>query len=194
MPWTKIGDELPDEARELSDAAFRTHIEALCWSNRRLLDLAINKRDLKRFAETPHPERAAEELVDMGWWQDTGDAWWIGCRFADWQVDRVVIEHRRQLSATTTRRNRLHKAGDHSMCSPQRCDAARDRSRDESQPESRDLSPGTGRDGTGNDHNGSLEGEQNTIACERCSSTPSRFDSAGRRLCRDCAPYLWEAA
>lgn len=61
--WTKLGDEAPDEYADLSDAAFRTHIEALCWSNRRLLDLRIPKRDLRRFAFSEGTEQAAKELV-----------------------------------------------------------------------------------------------------------------------------------
>lgn len=145
MTWTKLGDEFSDETQDLSDAAFRTHVEALCWSNRRLLDLLIPKRSLKRFAETEDPETAAKELVEAGWWQDTGDAWFIGCRFAEWQLERTVIEHRRTKSAETSRRHRLHKAGDHSLCSPDRCPDLRDVSREKS----RHVSPGTGRDGSG---------------------------------------------
>jgi hypothetical protein len=117
MTWTKLGDEFSDAAAPLSDAAFRTHVEALCWSNRRLLDLTIPKASLKRFAETDHPNAAAKELVEAGWWEDHGDGWWIGCRFADWQVERSVIEQRRADTALRVRRHRMHKAGDHLGCS-----------------------------------------------------------------------------
>lgn len=137
MTWTKLGDEFSDAAAPLSDAAFRTHVEALCWSNRRLLDLTISKRELKRFAETDNPNAAAKELVTAGWWEDRGDDWWIGSRFADWQVEASVIEQRRADTALRVRRHRMHKAGDHSLCEPSRCNALRD------------ALPGTGRDGTG---------------------------------------------
>jgi len=56
MTWTKLGDEFSDAAAGLSSAAFRTHVEALCWSNRRLLDLIIPKASLKRFAEDPNAQ------------------------------------------------------------------------------------------------------------------------------------------
>ena len=87
MTWTKLGAEFPDEASGLSDAAFRTHVEALCWSNRRLLDQVVPKSKLREFAETIDPDVAIKELVESGWWQGPGDAWFIGVRFADWQRD-----------------------------------------------------------------------------------------------------------
>ena len=79
--WTKLGDEWSAEARDLSDAAYRTHVDALCWSNERLLDLRIPRRDLRRFAETADPDAAVKELIAAGWWRDDGDGWFIGLRF-----------------------------------------------------------------------------------------------------------------
>jgi hypothetical protein len=155
VTWTKLGDEFSDEARDLSDAAYRTHVDALCWSNRRQLDLVIPKRDLRRFGETDDPDTAAKELVHGGWWEDRGDAWWIGCRFADWQQESVVIAKRREQSATTTRRSRLHKVGDHSLCLAKHCTAL---AGDTSQDVSRDLSPGSGRDGSVRDSSKSSSG------------------------------------
>lgn len=116
MTWTKLGDEFPAEAAPLSDAGFRTHVEALAWSNLRLLDLHIPKRDLKRFAETADPEAAAKELVETGWWKDVGDRWWIGSKFPEWQRDRIQVEHRREQLAIAQRRSRRHKLGNHSLC------------------------------------------------------------------------------
>lgn len=144
--WTKFGDEFSDEARDMSDAAFRTHAEALMWSNRRGLDLLIPKRDIKRFAETADPDLAAKELVHASWWEDRGDAWWIGVRFADWQIESSVVARKREQSVLTTRRNRMHKAGDHSLCLSKHCPVIG--GGDTSQGMSRDLSPGTGRDGS----------------------------------------------
>lgn len=144
--WTKFGDEFSDEARDMSDAAFRTHAEALMWSNRRGLDLLIPKRDIKRFAETADPELATKELLHTSWWEDRGDAWWIGVKFADWQIESSVVTRKREQSVLTTRRNRMHKAGDHSLCLPKHCPSIG--GGDASQGMSRDQSPGTGRDGT----------------------------------------------
>jgi hypothetical protein len=69
MTWTKLGDEFADECWTLSDRAFRLHAEGLLWSNRMLTDGQLAKEDMRRWAH--HPE-AAEELVDVGWWQDRG--------------------------------------------------------------------------------------------------------------------------
>jgi hypothetical protein len=75
--WTKLGDDFPDDAarEELSDAAVRTHVEALCWSNRLLRDGRIPKRELHRFAFSEAASDAVAELVAAGWWADDGTAW-----------------------------------------------------------------------------------------------------------------------
>ncbi len=149
MTWTKLGEEWSDAARELSDAAFRSHVEALCWSNRRGLDLLIPKRDLRRFAETDDPDTAVKDLVAAGWWQDCGDAWFIGVQFADWQLESTVVAKRREQSALTTRRSRLHQAGDHSLCLAKNCPYLRNVScGDTSHDVSHERSPGTERNGT----------------------------------------------
>lgn len=123
MTWTKLGDEFPDGAADLSDAAFRTHVEALAWSNRRLLDLVIPKRDLRRFAFSPavdvtdpDGDAVAQELVVRGWWIDRGDAWFIGARWPEWQRERAQVERGRERETTRKRRQRQHARGDHSIC------------------------------------------------------------------------------
>lgn len=69
MTWTKLGDEFADECWTLSDKAFRLHAEGLCWSNRMQTEGQLAKEDMRRWAR--HPE-AADELVDVGWWEDHG--------------------------------------------------------------------------------------------------------------------------
>ena len=121
MTWTKLGDEHADAAADLSDAAWRTHVEALEWSNRRLFDLLIPKRDLRRFAFSLDAEKATDELVDAGWWQDCGESWWIGCRFPEWQQDRKQVEARRTADSERQLRRRRHQRGDHSLCLVGKC-------------------------------------------------------------------------
>lgn len=133
MTWTKLGDEFSDEARDQADAEFRTHVEALIWSNRRGLDLQVPKRDLRRFAKSPDAAQAVDGLLAKGWWKDLGDTWDISLRFADWQLERAVVEKRRELATARQRRRRKHLAGDHSLCLPENCDVApvtRDKTRD----------------------------------------------------------------
>ena len=131
MTWTKLGEEFGDEARGLTDAEFRTHVEALGRSNRRLLDLYVPKRDLRRFAETADPEAAAASLATKGWWFDAGEAWLVGVRFPEWQLEGAVIEYRRNAAALRQRRHRMHEAGDHSICIRGNCThVTRDGTRD----------------------------------------------------------------
>lgn len=123
MTWTKLGDEFPDGAADLSDAAWRTHAEALMWSNRRLLDLVIPKRDLRRLAFSPAVDVAdpdgdavVKELVEHGWWTDQGDSWSIANRWPEWQRDRAQVERARERETERKRRQRAHARGDHSLC------------------------------------------------------------------------------
>jgi hypothetical protein len=126
MTWTKLGNEFLPESKVLSDAAYRCHVDALMWSNWRLLDLVINRRDLPMFA-TPtsgSADDAVEELITAGWWQLLDDDhYWIGCKFSEWQQDKAQVEHRRAQLALAQRRKRLHDIGDHKLCIPGRCKA-----------------------------------------------------------------------
>ncbi len=79
MSWTKLSDDFTDDCWSLSDAAFRLHVEGLCWSNRKLLDLVLDAADVRRFAK--HPE-AVEELLAVGWWTAAEDG-----------TDTYVIRH-----------------------------------------------------------------------------------------------------
>lgn len=121
MTWSKLGDELPDDAADLTDAAFRTHVEALCWSNRRLLDLTIPKRDLRRFAFSADADQGAKELTTAGWWTDNGDSWWVGAVHPEWQRSKEQVLNRREQNATAQERRRRHRRGDHSLCLDGNC-------------------------------------------------------------------------
>ncbi len=70
VTWTKLSDDFTDDCDQLSDNAFRLHVEGLCWSNRKLLDCLIPKEHLRRFATRPD---SVAELVATGWWSDEGD-------------------------------------------------------------------------------------------------------------------------
>jgi hypothetical protein len=74
MTWTKLSDDFSDDCWELSDAAWRLHVEGLLWSNRKLLELWLDKAEMRLWAK--HPE-AAEELVARGWWEDHGNGYVI---------------------------------------------------------------------------------------------------------------------
>jgi hypothetical protein len=122
MGFAFLGAEMVYEGADLSDSAWRTHGEALVWSRQRLLDLAIPKRDLPRFAYSANAEAAAAELVLRGWWEDRGDYWYL--KFHDeWQHTRDQVERRRDADRVKHSRHRKHEKGDHSECLSGRCKA-----------------------------------------------------------------------
>ena len=78
MTWTKTGVEFPDDAAnvDLSDAAYRTHHEAITWLFRvERIDCLIPIHLVRRFAGSPHYEIAIQELVAHGWWRVTQKAY-----------------------------------------------------------------------------------------------------------------------
>lgn len=107
MTWAKLGDEFGDQcaAVELSDAAFRTHVEALLWTMRRETGGRILRRDLKRFAETIEPTVAVVELLSVGFWRETPDGWQI-VHAMPWQRTPEQIAHDRSTAAVRQRKRR----------------------------------------------------------------------------------------
>jgi hypothetical protein len=124
VSWTKFGDEYPVEARELTDAEWRTHGEALMWSNFRLLDLHIPKKDIRRFAEYDSDvslDVVIAGLVAKKWWRDDGGEWYVGLVHPEWQRDADEVRADRSKAAARMKRIRRHKAGDHSLCDASSC-------------------------------------------------------------------------
>src|SRR4051794_25557102 len=110
MTWAKIGDEFPDQCRDLSDAAFRTHVEGLSWAMRRETGGWFDARDVRRFAESPHADMAVSELVACGWWSLDGEGYRIH-HHMDVQIEPEVLAKRRENDAERQRRHREKKAG-----------------------------------------------------------------------------------
>jgi hypothetical protein len=78
VTWTKLGDEYSDEVAHagLSDAAYRTHTEAIGWLYRiEDMRLCIPKSVVRRFAGSPDHELGIKDLAAAGYWRDRGDAW-----------------------------------------------------------------------------------------------------------------------
>lgn len=73
MTWTKLGDEFTAECGnvELSDAAFRTHVELIAWCYRvEQMDLLIPKSRLAKVLESEHAETGMRELLAQGWYRN----------------------------------------------------------------------------------------------------------------------------
>jgi hypothetical protein len=80
MTYAKFGSEFPDylAADGLSDAAFRTHAEAIMWVYHvEAWDLRVPKHMLRRIAASIDWETAVKDLTAAGYWADDGDAWMI---------------------------------------------------------------------------------------------------------------------
>jgi hypothetical protein len=151
MTWTKLSDDFGDDCArvELSDAAFRTHVEGLLWTMRRGTGGRLARRDVDRLAETDAPISAVKELVDVGFWRETENGFDVVHAIGD-QVEPHVVEHRRRLAAERKKRQRLHEANDHSICLPKHCRKA-PVTRDVTRDGTRDPGlVGSGLDGTGN--------------------------------------------
>jgi hypothetical protein len=103
--------------RRLSRDARYLRVEALVWCNRFGTDGAIGSSDLRWITDSPDPEKAAAELVEAGYWTETGTGWQ-----ADWtdQFTAAQVQQERAAHAKHQqdygRRGRLHQAGDHSLC------------------------------------------------------------------------------
>lgn len=109
--WLKLSDDFGvDCARVgLSDAAFRTHTEALLWIMSRENGPMIDSRDLRRFAETAEPARAVAELVEAGYWEPVGDRWHVLHQMKH-QPEPDLIAKRREDTAERKRRQRRKQA------------------------------------------------------------------------------------
>lgn len=67
------------DANRLSDVAFRTHIEALCWAVEYRTGGRIATDELRRCTGRADRLSAVRELLDADWWaeQPEGDGWLI---------------------------------------------------------------------------------------------------------------------
>lgn len=100
MTWTKLSDDYADHCWTLSDKAFRLHTEALCWSNRKLLDCVIDKGGPWTWAKYPE---AAAELVAAGYWKDGGDHYRI-IDHSEYQRSRTAVLKQRDANRANGQR------------------------------------------------------------------------------------------
>ena len=112
MTWLKLSDDYGDDLARfnLSDAAFRTHTEALGWVMRRENGGCLTERDVLRFAETEFPSVAVQELCDLGLWEKTPDGYMVR-HHMEHQPEPAVLAARRVADATRQQRLRNKRAG-----------------------------------------------------------------------------------
>jgi len=105
MTWIKIDDSFPDHPKiiGLSDKAFRSHIQALCYCGRFLTDGVITSNALARLAD----RETIAELLEAGLWRalDGGKGYVIH-DYLEHQTSKNQVEHKRELSRERTKRYR----------------------------------------------------------------------------------------
>jgi hypothetical protein len=143
VSWLKLSDTYHRELARLglSDAAFRTHTEALNgvmdMESGGLLDVF----DLPAYCHSRDRDRAVQELLDHGLWVRESDTVYRIVHHMEWQVEPEVLEARRAADAARQARARAKKAG---LPPPQ---SRRDVTRDVTRDDPRDH--WSGRDGSG---------------------------------------------
>lgn len=174
MTWTKTTTEFPDNCAEagLSDAAYRTHHEAISYiCAQENMTCTIKKATMRRWAGSDRAQAGVDQLVEIGWWIDHGTYWEILHHAEVIRSSLTYQINKREGDKERKHRERLHKQGDHSLCKhpPVTEDVTRDGA-SESHPESRtalsNYLPSTNK--------GSSEDEQiDLVTGEVLSAAPS---------------------
>lgn len=133
MTWLKLSDDYHDQCAALSDAAYRTHTEALGWTMRRETGGFLTTREVRRLAESLEAQGAVQELLEQGFWEPTDSGYRI-LHHMEHQPEPEVIAKRRQNDAERQRKKRQASVN---VVSMSRRDTQRDDTRD------------PGRDGSG---------------------------------------------
>ena len=122
MPFTQVTDDWPDdpETLELDRSTRLLHIEALVWCNHWGRDGRLPRTAQSRVTDHPDVAAAIAELVAAGWWDVTADGWQL-IKLQDDQMPAAEVRHRQALAKDRQRRNRKHKADDHSECDSRYC-------------------------------------------------------------------------
>lgn len=107
MTWAKFEDRFPwhRKVRGLSDAAFRLHVSAVCWSCEHLTDGAIPADDLPLVSDVKRTGPAVAELVRRGLWDEVQDGWEVH-DFLIYNESREVVLARREADAERKRKGR----------------------------------------------------------------------------------------
>jgi len=211
MTWTKLSDNYADrlEDLELTPTACWLHTAALIYCNRVGSDGRLPFSKIGKVASVPAADLYVAELEQQGLWTrlDGDGAWQV-----DWtdQEPAEDVRRRREGANDRQRRARQHRAGDHSLCAPERLcrRVTRDVTRDVgSVDESSGVSTGVTRDVTGPRPVPTRPGpkEPGKGRRPRATEVPPRcavpghdgrggFDSDGDPHCGQCAEAQGKAA
>lgn len=112
MTWAKFEDRFPwhRKVRGLSDAAFRLHVSAVCWSCEHLTDGRILRAELHLVSDVKRPTFAAKELVSAGVWDENSErTGWEVHDFLLYNESRETILSRREADAERKRQGRASR-------------------------------------------------------------------------------------
>lgn len=122
MTWARIDDNLTDRPDLLAlDRSTRlVHLEAIVWCCRHETDGTVPRHVLRKVTDADDPAAAAETLVAAGLWTETDSGYEL-VGFLDDQISSEDLARQRDLAAVRQRRQRQHKAGDHTLCDARYC-------------------------------------------------------------------------
>lgn len=98
MPWVRLDDSFAEHPKVigLSDAAFRTHVNAICYCNRQLTDGRV---------PSVLGNGCTEELLDAGVWERNGSGFLVH-DYLDYQPSKEEVLAEREKAAERMRRLR----------------------------------------------------------------------------------------
>ena len=113
MTWLKLSDDFDDDCAraDLSDAAFRTHVQGLLYTMRRETDGWLDDRTVRRMPDTLDGPASVAELVDAGFWQRVDGGYRVVHQM-EWQPTSNDLAARREADAARQARARTKRAGD----------------------------------------------------------------------------------
>lgn len=109
--WLKLSDDFDDDCQDLSDAAFRLHVQGLLFVMRRERHPVLSERDVRKFSDVDNTEAAVKELLDYGFWAREPDGRLRVRHQMDHQIEPEVIKARKAANAERQKKHRLKKAG-----------------------------------------------------------------------------------
>lgn len=117
MSWVRLDDQMPDHPKLLgvSDAAFRLHVHALCYSARQLTDGRVPGEFVRlhrRFGT-----RYADELVAAGVWVKTENHYEIH-DYTEYQPSRAKVLAERESTANRVQEWRERKRKSNGVTQP----------------------------------------------------------------------------
>ena len=133
MTWLKVNDRMFNDAKfaALPASAWRLHLTAAGYVlNSNGGDRVIPRTALRHLGPRLNRARDVRRLIADGMWERVGmtSAGVPGYRIVflmDDQPTMDEIESQREFGRIRAERNRRHRRGDHSQCSPQFCEVLR---------------------------------------------------------------------